>query len=273
MLNYITNEDTIIFSPYYNKPTDFNLLSQYNKIIFSDYELNEELFEKYGNFYIEVVSIDSRFNHEVELPKNITHLTFGNNFNQEVELPENLTHLTFGNDFNQKVELPENLTHLTFVRDSHFNQEVELPKNLTNLTFGNNFNQKVELPENLTHLTFGNNFNQKVVLPENLTHLTFGNNFNQKVELPENLSHLTFGYYFNQKVDLPFTMRYLELDNDKAHNLDYLPEGIEELVLGVDFNDDTLCNLPNSLKIIKLYKGYNGNLKCLPKNTKIEYYE
>ena len=97
--------------------------------------------------------------------------------------------------------------------------------------------------------------------------------FNQKVELSENLTHLTFGCKFNQKVELPFTMRYLELHNDKAHNLDYLSEGIEKLVLGRNFNDDTLCNLPNSLKIIKLYKGHNCNLKCLPKNIKIEYYE
>ena len=231
MLNYITNEDTIIFSPYYNKPIDINLLSQYNKIIFSNYELNEKLFEKYDGCYLDYRYIES-------------------NFNQKLELPENLTHLTFGLNFNQKVEFPKNLINLTWI-----------------------CNKKVELPKNLTHLTFCNYFNQEVELPENLTHLTFSDNFNQKVELPENLSHLTFGYYFNQKVDLPFTMRYLELDNDKAHNLDYLPEGIEELVLGVDFNDDTLCNLPNSLKIIKLYKGYNGNLKCLPKNTKIEYYE
>jgi len=210
MLNHITNEDTIIFSPYYNKPIDINLLSQYNKIIFSDYELNE----KYKNINLIVKPIVSKFN-----------------------------------------------------------QEVELPENLTNLTFGYDFDQKVELPRNLTHLTFSCLFNQKVELPENLTHLTFGYYFNQKVELPENLTHLTFGKRFNQKVVLPFTIRYLKLQNDKVHNLDYLPEGIEELVLGHYFNDyDTLCNLPNSLKIIKLYKGYNGNLKCLPKNTKIEYY-
>jgi len=69
MLNYITNEDTIIFSPYYNEPIDINLLSQYNKIIFSDYELNEELFEKYKNFNHRGKYIYSRFNRKVELPE------------------------------------------------------------------------------------------------------------------------------------------------------------------------------------------------------------
>jgi len=118
MLNYITNEDTIIFMPHYDKPIDINLLSQYNKIIFSDCTLSEELFEKYENFYLNLPYINyhsfqevkvityfgCKFDQEVELPKNITHLTFGAYFNQEVELPENLTHLTFGNHFNQKVE-------------------------------------------------------------------------------------------------------------------------------------------------------------------------
>jgi hypothetical protein len=250
MIDYITNKDTIIFSPYYDELIDTTLLSQYNKIIFSNYELNDNLFDAYENLDFKNLKFSaSKFNQKVELhpkgcSKNSTkgccsccpkNLTFGLYFNQKVDLPKNLTHLTFGFCFNQKVDLPENLTHLTFGWD--FNQEVELPKNLTHLTFDvySKFNQEVELPKNLTHLTFGQNFNQKVELPTNLTHL--------------------------------------KLFNDKAHNLDYLPEGIEELELGKYFNDDTLCNLPNSLKVIKLYKNCKCNLKCLPTNTKIKYYE
>jgi hypothetical protein len=272
MVDYITNEDTIIFSPHYNKTMDIDLLTLHNNIIFSDYELSEDLFEKYENLDLEDLTyIGSHFNQEVTLPENLTHLTFGRNFNQEVVLPNNLTHLTFGSYFDQEVELPKNLTHLTF--GNWFNQEVHLPKNLTYLTFGFYFNQKVELLENLTHLTFGHCFNQKVELPENLTYLTFGYYFNQEVHLPENLTHLTFGYNFNQKVELPLGIKYLRLENDKVHNLDYLPEGIEVLELGKYFNDDTLCNLPNSLKVIKLYKKCECNLKCLPTNTEIEYYE
>ena len=134
MSNYVTNEDTIIFSPHYNELIDINLLSQYNKIIFSNYELNEKLFEKYDGCYLDYRYIESNFNQKLELPENLTHLTFGLNFNQKVELPENLTHLTFGSRFNKKVELPKNLTHLTF--GCKFNQEVELPENLTHLIFG-----------------------------------------------------------------------------------------------------------------------------------------
>jgi hypothetical protein len=215
MVDYITNKDTIIFSPYYNETIAKGLLEKYNNVIFSDYELNEDLFDAYENLDFKGLKlIYSGFNKKVELPPNLTHLTFGWYFDIKVELPSNLTHLTFGDEFTQKVELPPNLTHLTF-----------------------------------------------------------GWNFNQKVELPENLTHLTFGDCFNQKVDLPLNLKYLKLENDKAHNLDYLPEGIEELVLGYSFNDNTLCNLPNSLKVIKLSKEYNGNLKCLPSNTKIECYK
>ena len=47
MPNYITNKDTIIFSPEWNNPLDIELLSNYKKLIFSNYELNYNLFEKY----------------------------------------------------------------------------------------------------------------------------------------------------------------------------------------------------------------------------------
>jgi hypothetical protein len=36
-----------------------------------------------------------------ELPKNLTHLTFGDDFNKSIKkLPKKLTHLTFGDCFN-----------------------------------------------------------------------------------------------------------------------------------------------------------------------------
>ena len=55
--NYISNEDTIILSLQYNKPLDTILniqvqtqaLAQYEKIFFSNYELNDGLFEALKN--------------------------------------------------------------------------------------------------------------------------------------------------------------------------------------------------------------------------------
>ena len=47
MKDYITKESTIKFSPNYNKSIDYYLLRSYNKIIFSDYELSDNLFDNY----------------------------------------------------------------------------------------------------------------------------------------------------------------------------------------------------------------------------------
>jgi len=153
-MNYITKEETIIFSPKFDKKIDDELLLNYKKIIFSKYELTNSLFDNYENDNFKNLKLSfSYFNQKIDLPHNLTHLTFGESFNQKVDLPPNLTHLTFGWNFNQKVDLPPNLTHLTF--DRHFNQEVNLPPNLIHLTFGDHFNQEVNLPHNLTHLTFG----------------------------------------------------------------------------------------------------------------------
>ena len=49
MGDYITNEDTIIFSPEFNLPLNPLILINYKKIIFSDYELTESLFDAYSN--------------------------------------------------------------------------------------------------------------------------------------------------------------------------------------------------------------------------------
>ncbi len=141
-MNYITNNDTIIFSPSFNDELDYKLLNVYKKIIFSNYDL----FEKYENNNLE----------------NIKYI--GSNFNQSVDnLPSDITHLTFGYEFNQTVNnLPSSLTHLTF--DYEFNQTVNnLPSSITNLTFGLRFNQSVDnLPSDITHLTFGYYFNQSL---------------------------------------------------------------------------------------------------------------
>ena len=115
---YITISDTIIFEPEYNEPLDINLISQYKKIIFSNYQLSEGICNAYeNNIFNNFKLICSKFNQEVNmLPLLLTHLTFGTYFNQEVtNLPLMLTHLTFGTHFNQEVtKLPSFITYLTF---------------------------------------------------------------------------------------------------------------------------------------------------------------
>ena len=62
------------------------------------------------------------------IPKNVTHIIFGNNFNQKMDnfIPNNVTHIFIGNNFNQKIKnsIPNQVTHLIF--GYHFNQEIKL---------------------------------------------------------------------------------------------------------------------------------------------------
>ena len=85
MDNYITNGNIIIFNPWYNKPLSPELLSSYKKIIFSNYELNEGLFENYDNLQ-NLKYIGSCFNqplgNSLDKCTELTHIRFGDYFNQ-----------------------------------------------------------------------------------------------------------------------------------------------------------------------------------------------
>jgi len=121
-MDYITNEETIIFSPDFNKPLDPAFLSNYKKIIFSNYKLDDNLFEAYeNNNFNDLIHISSKFNQSLEHSLNnltsLTNLTFGAKFNQALdnflEDLTSLTHLTFGKHFNQKDDLPTNIKLIT----------------------------------------------------------------------------------------------------------------------------------------------------------------
>ena len=167
-MNYITKDDTIIFDRLFNEQLDHELLTNYKQLIFSYYELNNDLFDIYEKFYTynyyerykntmfdefyKFKYLRSKFNHPVDsLPTSITHLTFGSGFNQSVDaLPSSITHLTFGRHFNQSVSnLPSSITHITF--GSAFNHPVNmLPSSIQNLKFGVDFNHELNnLPPNL----------------------------------------------------------------------------------------------------------------------------
>ena len=80
---YITNKDTIIFAPKYNEKLNIKLISNYTKLIFSNYVLCYELFMKHENDYLlNFTYSSSKFNQQISnLPPNLTHLTFGCEFN------------------------------------------------------------------------------------------------------------------------------------------------------------------------------------------------
>jgi hypothetical protein len=102
----------------YNKKTRTLIIYNYDeKISIIPNEVENVIFQVHDYYKITFIpqniiqlTINSVFNAIFKnklicLPKNLTHLTFGENFNKKVDnLPKNLTHLTVGENFNKKVD-------------------------------------------------------------------------------------------------------------------------------------------------------------------------
>jgi hypothetical protein len=255
MVDYITKGDTIIFSPEFNKPLDSELLLTYKKIIFTNYKLNDKLFDAYENnnfLNLNITYSCSCFNqpllNELDNLISLTHLTFGYNFNQP--LYHSLDNLI-------------SLTHLSFGCNCNFNQPLH---------------HSLDKLSSLTHLTFGLNFNQPLLNEldnlTSLTHLTFGLNFNQpllnELDKLSSLTHIGLGNKFKQKHDLPFNIKSIKLYCNNQYYINYLSDNIEEIEFGNKFNLE-LNNLPSSIKKISFdkYNEYNKELNCLPNTVEL----
>ena len=135
-MNYITNNDTIIFDPSFNDELDFQLLKNYKTIIFSNYVLNESLFDAYENNNFDGLKYDSsKFNQFVDnlslIKSSITHLTLGSSFNQSVDnLPSSITYLTFGIGFNKSLNNLPRLIEFIQLPEKYENKILNIPKKL-----------------------------------------------------------------------------------------------------------------------------------------------
>ena len=127
-MNYISKDDTIIIDPDFNEPLNdehIAILSKYQKVIFSNFKLENSLFEAYRrihNFNAKDY-ICNKFNKLVDnLPNSITHLTMEYEFNQSVDnLPNSITDLTFRNKFNQPVDnLPKNIKQIKLIKNNNY---------------------------------------------------------------------------------------------------------------------------------------------------------
>ena len=107
-----------------------------------------------------------------------------------------------------------------------------------------------------------------------LSHLTFSHYFDKPLENSlSNLTNLTWlelGHKFNQPLELPSGIKILSIDCNNLSLIENLPNNVEELFLGENFNLE-LNNLPNSIKIIKFdcNSEYNKELNNLPKFLKL----
>jgi len=86
------------------------------------------------------------------------------------------------------------------------------------------------------------------------------------------LQQLTFSYKFNKELDIQTNVKILKLNCNNKKIIDYLPNSIEELYLGSNFNLE-LNDLPNSIRILSFdyYSKYNKELNNLPKSLEKLY--
>ena len=205
---------------------DTNLISCYAKLIFSNYKLNDKLFEAYENNNFNDLALQrSKFNQKV------------NNSQQELSCS---TYFTFDYWFNKKVST--------------------LSQNISHLFFGYYFNQNVnKLPKSITYLAFGNDFCQTFNLPQNVKHLKLDCNNQSLVDyLPNSLKELELSYWFNLELNnLPTSIHKIVFYKDSVYDkeLNCLPNFVEFLQLPEKYNKK-ISNLPNNLKTIKCSKNY-----------------
>ena len=138
-LGYWIIEDKLIFKPEFNEELDnyYNVIEQYNTLIFSEYDVPEITIEtdnKYDHKYTENYKI-SKFNQEIELTENITHLSFGYCFNQKLELTNNVTNLTLCHNHKTINYLTNKVKNLTL---KYFNKKItNLPNSIKTIKLFN----------------------------------------------------------------------------------------------------------------------------------------
>lgn len=128
--------------------------------------------------------------------------------------------------------------------------------------FESKSNNSIIIQDNFIRIVFGYSFNTVVKLPNFLIDLCFGYDFNQQIELPKTLLFLSFDVEFNQQIILP-DIKKLIIDSDNEHIINNLPNSLETLVLGYEFNLQ-LNYLPDSIKHITIQSMHSEDLNNLP---------
>ena len=84
---YIIKEDTLIFAPEFNGLLDIKFVLNYKNVIFSDYRLEESIFEAYENDkFINFIYQGSKFNREVNFLQQFTEFAEFTEFTEFTEL-------------------------------------------------------------------------------------------------------------------------------------------------------------------------------------------
>lgn len=263
--NYWIWNDIFVFKPEFNSNLEkyVNLISKYDKIIFSEFSSFDDTKKMYEESFLNKIIIYNYHDMNASL------------FNENIDiLPNNIKYLILGYDFNQQIK--------------------KLPNDLEILIFSYSFNNKIfSFPQKIQKLYFGNKFNQDIVVPSTLKYLFLGYDFNKKIIFNENLTHLGLSKNFSQNLDLPFNVIFLDLELSKTnsnildnlpdsietlvisgyskdeHYMDNLPTSITNLIINNEYFNSQLNNLPNSIKYLRLNPEYCQKFEKIPKNLKI----
>ncbi len=182
-MKWISNDDTIIFDPEFNEKLDIELISGYKKLIFSNYELDEKIFQRYANDNFNVITYRvGKFNQDVSaLPPSLTHLTFGYFFNQQCNIPPNIKYLKLNcNNIYIINSLPNSVTELEL--DYNFNLEMNnLPTSIKKLAIGKDSYYNMDLnclPDFMEELHLNLHYKKRILnIPKNLKKIVCHRNY------------------------------------------------------------------------------------------------
>lgn len=201
----------------------------------------KELYFYGDNFFIDVGSI----------PESVTKLKFSRYFDKPILLgliPKSVTDLNLSYNLNQKImpgAIPPSVKKLYLESYYYTIKPGDIPFGVDRLKLV--YNEKLIpglIPNSVTRLKFGSDYNEKLIpglIPNSVMHLKFGINYNKKImsnALPTNLTRLTFGDRFNKKIKsniLPDSIQYLFLGKDYDHLIEYFPQSLIYLSLGIKY--------------------------------------
>lgn len=224
------------------------------------------------------------------LPEHIKGLILDDEYNFELEnLPYKLKYLILGKNNNTRFGiLPQNLKILQINNPHYSHNIIHIPKTIRKLIiYSNNVRifddlnqtclEELDLANYSTNYynsnqNDNNNDNNEInninlnKLPNTLKILSLPNYFNGSIddlELPNSIVSLSLGKFYNIKINkFPNELKWLDLGNWYNHPIDNLPETLEQLIIGIDF-DDTLI-LPKNLKILDISDNHFINVVSLP---------
>lgn len=178
--------------------------------------------------------------------------------------PTHIDEIYIDYTFNQKVDsklLPDSYTKLELNKSQSL-ISIDFPSTLKKLHLGDKYKYPYTSISNIEELYIGNAFYHKIeaCYIENLKVLHLGNSFNKNIFFSslEKLEELRLGDSFNMGLELPNSLKKLYIGFDFDQELLFLPDSLEELVIGNMFNSNII--LPANIKKVIFGNRFNKKL-------------